>query len=386
MIKSFYPQDHSKKPDNCILQVSDSKAVYSSVTSRQPLMSELWAVSGKCDELRAKKIARGKNLPLKWFDKIPSLDGKKGIEKLKAERGVLLLRNRTSPFIEQFQHPIGRCAKFYKLTAYNNCNFWCEYCYLYLTFRNMPISTHFVNYEKMFKEIINFDRANIPDMLRVLNLGELCDPLAVEEVTGFAKELIPFVARGTQKTQLLFLTKSDCVDSLLNMEHGNKTIMSFSVNTDKVYHNLEHRTASPELRLIAARRLQQAGYEVRLRIDPVILYSTWEKDYVGLVEKIFDYVNPARITIGEYRPSKGLASHISTRFPKSSLLKINSGLISDGAKLRYPYEHRLAMFKAIIDAIRKHDRKVRIALCKEDVKIWKSLDLPINGLYCNCFG
>ncbi len=56
----------------------------------------------------------------------PGINGERGIEKIRAERGVLLLRERTSPFIEQFKHPIGRCAKFYKLTAHNNCNFWCE--------------------------------------------------------------------------------------------------------------------------------------------------------------------------------------------------------------------------------------------------------------------
>ena len=350
----------------------------------QPLVSEIWAVRGNCDELIAKKIAKKANLPLKWFNQTPSVNGEKGVEKLQAERGVLLLRNRISPFIEQFQHPIGRCAKFYKLTAYNNCNFWCEYCYLYLTFRNMPISTHFVNYDKMFKEIISFDREDIPDMLRILNLGELCDPLAVEDITGFAKELITFAAEETQKTRLLFLTKSDCVDSLLNLEHKNKAIMSFSINTDMVYKQLEHRTASPEARLIAARKLQDAGYEVRLRIDPVILYSTWKKDYTELIEKIFNYVKPERITIGEYRPSKGLASHISSRFPESSLLKITSGLISDGAKLRYPDKHRLSMFKTIIDSIIKQDKKVKIALCKEDIKIWKNLNKPINGLHCNC--
>jgi len=368
------------------MKTGEQAVEYGQKTKPQPLVSELWAIRGHCEEIRAQKIAKRAKLPLQWLDKMPSLNRSKGIEKLRTERGVLLLRNRTSSFIERFQHPIGRCAKFYKLTAYNNCNFWCEYCYLYLTFRNMPISTHFVNYDKMFREIINFDMSNIPEVLRVLNLGELSDPLAVENVTGFAEELIPFIAKETEKTKLLFLTKSDNVNSLLNLEHGGRSIMSFSVNTVKVYQQLEHRTASPEARLIAARKLQQAGYQVRLRIDPVILYSTWEKDYTELVEKIFAYVKPERITVGEYRPSKGLISHVSARFPKSPLLKINSGLINDGIKLRYPVEHRLAMFKLIIDCIKKHDKKLKIALCKEDVKIWKSLGMQINGVQCNCLG
>jgi spore photoproduct lyase len=238
----------------------------------------------------------------------------------------------------------------------------------------------------MFREIIRFDKTNIPDMLRVLNLGELCDPLAVEDVTGFAEELIPFAAQETYKTKLLFLTKSDKVDSLLNLEHRGQSIMSFSINTDKVYQQLEHRTASPEGRLMAAKKLQHSGYEIRLRIDPVILYSTWKKDYANLVEKIFVYVKPERITIGEYRPSKGLASHIGSRFPDSPLLKINSGLVNDGAKLRYPDVHRLAMFKVIIDTIKKHDKRVKIALCKEDTKIWKNFGMQVNGLQCNCLG
>ena len=366
------------------LIIKEPSVSYKTVENRLSLVSEIWAIREKCNKPRAERIAERANLPLKWFDKTPSMNGEKGIEKLQVERGVLLLKNRTSPFIEQFQHPIGRCAKFYKLTAYNNCNFWCEYCYLYLTFRTMPVSTHFVNYEKMFREIVNFDRANIPDTLRVLNLGELCDPLAVEDITGFAEELIPFVANETQKTKFLFLTKSDSIDSLLNLKHNNKIIISFSVNTDTVHQQLEHRTASPEARLTAAKKLQDHGYEIRLRIDPIILYSMWGRDYPELIEKIFNYVKPARITIGEYRPSKGLATHISSRFPESSLLKVTSGLISDGTKLRYPEEYRTVMFRTIINSIREYSSNVKIALCKEGINIWKSLGMPVNGLYCNC--
>src|SRR3990172_3764969 len=366
------------------LIIKEPSVSYKTIEYRHSLVSEIWAIRCKCDNLKAERIAKRANLPLKWFDKAPSMNGEKGIEKLQIERGVLLLKNRTSPFIEQFQHPIGRCAKFYKLTAYNNCNFWCEYCYLYLTFRTMPVSTHFVNYEKMFREIVNFDRVHIPDTLKVLNLGELCDPLAVEDITGFAEELIPFVANETQKTKFLFLTKSNSTDSLLNLEHNNKIIISLSVNTDTVHQQLEHRTPSPEARLTAARKLQDYGYEIRLRIDPIIWYSTWERDYLELVEKIFNYIKPKRITMGEYLPSKTLNAHISSRFPESSLLKVTSGLISDGTKLRYPEEYRTAMFRTIINSIRRQDNSVKIALCKEDMSIWKSLGMPINGLYCNC--
>ncbi len=367
-------------------RIQEECLAYSQGEIQKPLVTELWAIRGKTNEVKVKQIASQSKLPLTWIEKIPGTNGETGTEKLRAERSVLLLRDRTSPFIEQFKHPIGRCAKFYKLTAYNNCNFWCEYCYLYLTFRTQPVSTHFINYEKMFDEIIKFDRSKKPKSLRVLNLGELGDPLAVDYITGFAKQIIPFMPEHAPGTRLLFLTKSDCVDDILHLDHGGQSIISFSVNTNSVFQKLEHRTASPEARLTAAAKAQKAGYEVRLRIDPVIFYSTWEEDYISLVDNIFEYVQPTRITIGEYRPSNGLANHISSRFPDSPLLRINRSLVKEGKKLRYPKNLRIKMFGTIIEKIKKHSSDIDITLCKEQSEIWRALGLNMKGLKCNCLG
>jgi len=238
----------------------------------------------------------------------------------------------------------------------------------------------------MYDEVIKFDKSKIPKSLRVLNLGELGDPLAVDHITGFAKQIIPFMPEHAPRTRLLFLTKSDCVDEILPLVHGGQSIVSFSVNTDTVFQQLEHRTASPEARLIAAAKAQKAGYEIRLRIDPIIFYSTWEKDYVVLVDKIFEYVQPARITIGEYRPSNGLANHISSRFPDSPLLKINKSLIREGKKFRYPNNLRIKMFRTIIEKIKKRRSGIDISLCKEQPEIWRALGLNMKGLKCNCLG
>ena len=101
---------------------------------------------------------------------------------------------------------------------------------------------------------------------------------------------------------------------------------------------------------------------------------------------IFDHVAPSRITIGEYRPAEGLSSHIKSRFPESSLLKVNGSLIAEAGKLRYPREFRIEMFRTIVDGIRRCDKKVRIALCKETPQVWKAVGLEKKGLYCNCTG
>ena len=365
-------------------QIREEGLSYSQQEIQKPLVTELWATRQIRNKIRVKNIAKNAGLPLIWVDKIPGINGEKGIKKLHSERGVLLLRDRKSPFIEQFKHPIGRCAKFYKLTAYNNCNFWCEYCYLYLTFRTQPISTHFMNYDQMYDEIMKFDRSRVPKSFKLLNLGELGDPLAVDYITGFAKQIIPFMPEHAPGTRLLFLTKSDCVDEMLELDHGGQSIISFSLNTETVFQQLEHRTASPESRLAAAAKVQKAGYEVRLRIDPVIFYSTWEKDYIELVDKIFQFVQPTRITIGEYRPSNGLANHIGSRFPDSPLLRINKSMVREGGKLRYKKDQRIEMFRTIIETIKQNRSDIHIALCKEQPQIWKALGLNMKGLLCNC--
>jgi len=148
--------------------VREQRAAYAAAAAEQDhaLVRELWAIRGHSDPSQVHRIAERSGLPVRWLGKAPTVNGERGMDKLMEERNVLLLRDRKSPFIEQFQHPLGRCAKFYKLTAYNNCNFWCEYCYLYLTFRNSPVSTHFVNYDRMFREIEAFDRNRKPESLQ----------------------------------------------------------------------------------------------------------------------------------------------------------------------------------------------------------------------------
>jgi spore photoproduct lyase len=368
--------------------IREQEAEYTASCAKQDhrLVRELWAIKGQSNRFHVQRIAGRSGLPVKWLSALPRINGDQGLDKLMEERNVLLLRDRKSPFIEQFQHPLGRCAKFYKLTAYNNCNFWCEYCYLYLTFRTSPVSTHFVNYDSILRDIEKFDRQSIPGFLRVLNLGELGDPLAVDDVTGLSEKLVPFMPAHAPSTKLLFLTKSDCIRNLLEVKHGGQTIISFSVNTDKVWQYLEHRTPSPVDRLKAARKVQEAGYEVRLRIDPVVRYSTWKEDYCDLAKTIFEHVKPTRITIGEYRPAEGLSSHIKARFPQSPLLKINGSLIIEAGKLRYPRDRRVEMFCTIVNGIRRWNKNVQIALCKESPQIWRAVGLEERGLCCNCTG
>lgn len=350
--------------------------------STKELISRIILIRSRTNKDVAHRVISNNGIPHSWVSQVPT-SGRTGKGRLMDERGILVLINRTSPFIEQFKHPKGKCYPFYKLTAYNNCNYWCEYCYLYLTFYMRPQSMHFVNYDKLFEEMERFDSRNINPKFKVLNLGELADPIAVDEVTGFNKTLIDYNSR-LNDTRLMLLTKGDYVQSLLDADHRGKVILSWSVNSDYIAELFEHRVPIVNKRVAAAKQVQDAGYEVRFRIDPIFKYRGWETGYQELVDKIFDNLTPSMITLGEYRPSQNLITHIRKRFPNSKLIELDRELKIDAGKKRYDYKTRVRLYSHIIKAIRKRNRKVRIALCKETIKVWNACGLDHRGMCCNC--
>jgi spore photoproduct lyase len=347
-----------------------------------PLVREILAVRGKADAGQVRRIGARTDVPLRWVNEIPPSPAK-GNQKLEDERGILVLTDRSSPFIQRFEHPKGVCCRFYKLSAYNSCNYWCEYCFLYQTFYMRPQSIHYVNYDRLRSELHAFSRADIAPRFRVLNLGELGDPLAIEDITGFAEEIIPSAAI-LPNVRLLFLTKSDQVDNLLRLDHNGKVILSWSMNCDLIARKLEHRTPPPHGRIEAAHRAQDAGYEIRLRFDPLFPFQGWEEAYAALYESALARINPSVVTLGTYRPNRGLAQHIASRFPLSQLLTLNNTLQNDAGKQRFSAERRVALYRHAARHITRLRPETKIALCKEPKEIWDACGLLFN--LCNCLG
>ncbi len=340
----------------------------------------------KADSSQVQRIqARNPGMPSQVFKsnkELPMWGNLKGQKRLETERGILVLRNQSS-WINQFDSiPKGAiCRKFWKINAYSGCNFWCEYCYLFKTHWNTPFSTHYVNYGKMLQTLHKVDQSLLQP--RLFNSGELGDPLAIESVTGWAEYTIPEVGK-MKHVRLLILTKSDEVDGLLNLPHKGKTIISFSLNTERNAKGFEHRTPSPEERIIAGKKAKDAGYPVRVRIDPLFFYPGWREDYGRLVEMIYTHFKPDVITLGEYRPDKGLIGHVKSRFPKSDLMSIQQQLIDDAGKWRFPDPERVDMLKHVKQEILRHDSKAKIAICKESKDVWSKVGLNPSPLVCNC--
>jgi hypothetical protein len=88
--------------NNTVRERQAAYAVAGGENQEHALVRELWAIEGRSDRSHVQRIAERSGLPVKWLSAPPSINGEQGRDKLLEERNVLLLRDRKSPFIEQF--------------------------------------------------------------------------------------------------------------------------------------------------------------------------------------------------------------------------------------------------------------------------------------------
>lgn len=270
------------------------------------------------------------------------------------------------------------CPHFLELKWAYGCPYDCAWCYLKGTFRFLSTGTKPVvkSYDKVEAHIRRFlSELTTPE---ILNTGELADSLMSEGSSRpFSKYVIP-VFETQSRHKVLFVTKSNNIRNLLEINPHNQVIMSFSLNADEVARRWERGAPTVDRRIEAAQQISEAGYEVRIRIDPIVPIPDWEEHYTSLVDQIFASFTPERITLGSLR---GLQSTVNGSTDKSwvEYLKENSNW---GKKVDFKkrYEIYAAMIKKLKDVYRYED----IALCKETVAMWAKLGMDYREIRCNC--
>ena len=131
-------------------------------------------------------------------------------------------------------------------------------------------------------------------------------------------------------------------------------------------------------RIEAARKLVQCGYDVRVRIDPIVPVEGWEGQYFGLADSIFDNFVPERITFGSLR---GLQSTINNASDKSWVAFLTEKS-NWGKKIDFELRHQL--YSVIIDYLKDEHDFQRVALCKETIGMWDKLGMDYRRIRCNC--
>lgn len=257
------------------------------------------------------------------------------------------------------------CCGYYVLNLVLGCPFGCVYCVLpdYYGHRGLTI---FVNLEDALWEV----KATLKQRggITRVGTGEWTDSLALEPWFRLSARLVPFF-RDVSEGILELKTKSTYVDALLDLPHGNHTVISWSLNPSPVIQRAEPGTPSLAGRLEAARRCQERGYPVGLHFDPMVWSEDWEDRYYELLRQVFQTLDPQGIlwiSLGALRYPPSLQKKL---LPSGlGLEELLPGL--DG-KLRYLRPLRTQMFRSMVRWIRELGGDLFIYLCMESPEVWR---------------
>jgi spore photoproduct lyase len=204
----------------------------------------------------------------------------------------------------------------YQLPLVSGCIGQCEYCYLNTQLGDKPFVRVHVNVEEILDKAQKYIRERFPEKT-LFEGAATSDPIPVEPYTGALKKAVRFFGEQSG-AGFRFVTKFSDIDSLLEVPHNGRTEVRFSLNTERVIRDYEHRTASAKSRIQAAARLVEAGYPVGFLIAPVFLYENWQAEYRELLQELKASLPPCRPST----PGFEIITHRYTLKAKSRILEI----------------------------------------------------------------
>jgi len=212
-----------------------------------------------------------------------------------------------------------------------NCIYDCRYCFL----QGMYSSSNYVvftNYDQFFDDIIATSRQH-PDEASWFFSGYDCDSLALEPVTEFMQQCLDlFESLCNQNDQskragahLEIRTKSTQIRSLLKRQALSNCVVAYSLSPQAIVESLEHKTPSLEKRIDALYRLQQAGWPIGLRFDPLIAAENFQPLYREMFDQVFSRLDCDLIhsvSLGTFRLPKPFHKKISRLYPEEPMFAV----------------------------------------------------------------
>src|SRR3989304_201577 len=260
-----------------------------------------------------------------------------------------------------------------------------------------PISVEFVDdYRKIGEEKPFSQRAaedknslalgeKIEEVLKThphpyFHVGEVCDALAFDHITEFSLDIYGLFSEY-ENGIIEFRTKSTNISNLTSIKNPPKNIIpSWTFSPERVAKSIEHKSPSFKERLLAAKECQEAGYTVGVRLDPVILYYSWERDYKDMVEELFSVLDSRKIdyiSLGTIKLHKLLVEAMRERFPENQIL-LDELVPSVDGKYHYLKFKRVDVYRKMISWIRTLNNNLEIKLSMESKEI---KDLVFNAPY-----
>jgi len=262
---------------------------------------------------------------------------------------------------------------YYTLHLSEGCDLECSYCILQAYLTNLFL-TVYVNIDESLKKLDGLLKNN-PDQFFRIGTGQLADSLSLDHITGMTETLIPFFA-GQENATLELKTKSNNIERLLKLSSRGRAIAAWSLNSEVIQIQEEHKTATLNERLQAAKQIcYETDHRVAFHFDPIIDYPGWEKDYEAVIRKLFESIPAEKIawiSLGCFRFIPKLKSIIETRFPKSSLPHAEWVRGMDG-KMRYFKPRRIEIYKKTLEMIRQYSPDTTLYLIMETAEVWSQV-------------
>jgi len=261
------------------------------------------------------------------------------------------------------------CCGYEILHVASFCNMDCAYCILQ-TYFHPPVMQYFINQGDMWNEL---EQVIVRKRISRVGTGEFTDSLIWESFSDLTQKLVQRFSTQTRAV-LELKTKTVAVDTLKGMDHNRKTILAWSLNTEKVIRSEERYTATLAARLKAARRCASWGYPIAFHFDPMVVYEGCESHYRAVIEQLFAHVSPNNIvwiSLGTFRYIPALKQIIQARFPESGIV-YNEFIPGLDGKMRYFKPLRMNIYKKIVQWIREAAPNVCIYFCMEDDEVWET--------------
>jgi len=256
-------------------------------------------------------------------------------------------------FRQQKQHPAlilakkhGRCVlptppnyhiggtRNYYFSHMLNCVYDCRYCFLQGMYRSGNYVV-FANFDDFFCDIRRIsEEASEPAWFFS---GYDCDSLALNPITQFTDQALDEFAQ-LPNAHLELRTKSTQIRTLLNREPLANVVVAYSLSPEAIVSAEEHRTPSLKKRIQALQELQQAGWKVGLRFDPVLYSENYQTLYSEMFQQAFAKLNIDiihSVSLGAFRLPKPFYKRMVKLYPDSKLLA--QPMSTSSAMVSYPH-------------------------------------------------
>jgi len=164
--------------------------------------------------------------------------------------------------------------------------------------------------------------------------GYDCDSLALEPVSNFCEFFIPLFKNQFRAT-LEIRTKSTQIRGLLETQAIPNCVIAMSFTAHDAASEWEHKVPAIAKRIEALSKLQQAGWKVAIRLEPLIIEENMMDSYKQLFAELFSKLDAANIhsvSTGLFRMPMNYYKKIVKLYPDESLfarpIEVKDGMVS----------------------------------------------------------